>query len=484
MIEKHKQMLRADWAVVGMMLLYAAYISTYSVQKHWTFQTTGYDLSLYVQSLWNTLHGDFLRLTVAPGVRHFLSWYFTPSVVLLTPVYALWPSPVTLLIVQSVVVALGAWPVFRLAKEQVDAPWLAAGYACIYLVFPALLAANLYDFHGITLTAPLLIWTWYLAQRRRWIAFGVVAAITAGFREEAALSLIMMALLLVADPTRRRAGIWTVIGSAIWFVLLVMIAVPMVRATSVYMDQISRFGYLGSSPAQVLTNLVAHPQLVLNEMSRPEKIGYLLHLFAPVGYLPVFAPVMLLPVLPTLVMNLMAAYPPAYSPVLFQYNAPLPPFIVLAAAMGSGRLARWIGAHSARRRSLAHVGLLAFTLFMSAGYQLKLGYLPFSPTFHWPQITSHHQLGLQIAESIPPDATVSAQNQLAPHVSNRRTVYIFPYVAEADYVFLDSTLIAFLSYNARDAEEVNRMTQQLLVDPRYTLVLQQDGYLLLKRIAG
>ena len=143
MIEKHKQMLRADWAVVGMMLLYAAYVSTYSVQKHWTFQTTGYDLSLYVQSLWNTLHGDFLRLTVAPGVRHFLSWYFTPSVVLLTPVYARWPSPVTLLIVQSVVVALGALPVFRLAKEQVDAPWLAAGYACIYLIFPALLAANL-----------------------------------------------------------------------------------------------------------------------------------------------------------------------------------------------------------------------------------------------------------------------------------------------------------------------------------------------------
>jgi len=35
MIEKHKQMLRADWAVVGMMLLYAAYVSTYSVQKHW-----------------------------------------------------------------------------------------------------------------------------------------------------------------------------------------------------------------------------------------------------------------------------------------------------------------------------------------------------------------------------------------------------------------------------------------------------------------
>ena len=55
MIEKRKQMLRADWAVVGMMLLYAACVLTYSVQKHWTFQTTGYDLSLYVQSLWNTL---------------------------------------------------------------------------------------------------------------------------------------------------------------------------------------------------------------------------------------------------------------------------------------------------------------------------------------------------------------------------------------------------------------------------------------------
>jgi uncharacterized membrane protein len=469
--------------VVGAMLLYAAYISAYSAQKHWTFQTTGYDLSLYIQSLWNTLHGDFLRLTIAPGVKHFLSWYFTPSVVLLTPVYALWPSPVTLLIVQSVVVALGAWPIFQLVKEHLGAPWLAAGYACVYLMFPALLAANVYDFHGITLTAPLLIWTWYLAQRRRWTGYGVVAVVTAGFREEAALMLLMMGLLLIADPGRRKAGIWTVLGSAIWFAVLVLVAVPMVRATSVYMDQISRFGYLGNSPAQVLTNLVAHPELALIELSRPEKIGYLLHLFAPVGYLSMFAPVMLLPVLPTLLMNLMAASPPAYSPVLFQYNAPLPPFIVLAAAMGSSRLAGWIGARSAPRRRLAQVALFAFVLLMSVGYQLKLSYLPFSPFFRWPQITAHHQLGWQIAESIPPDAIVSAQNQLAPHVSNRRTVYVFPYVADADYVFLDSTLIAFLSYTARDAEQVERITRQLLSDPCYTVVLQQDGYLLLKRIA-
>jgi len=48
---------------------------------------------------------------------------------------------------------------------------------------------------------------------------------------------------------------------------------------------------------------------------------------------------------------------------------------------------------------------------------------------------------------------------------------------------LDSTLIAFVSYNARDAEEVDRITQQLLADPRYRVTLHQDGYLLLKRIA-
>lgn len=40
---------------------------------------------------------------------------------------------------------------------------------------------------------------------------------------------------------------------------------------------------------------------------------------------------------------------------------------------------------------------------------------------------------------IPPDAAVSAQDRLNPHVSGRRTVYIFPRVDDADYVWLDVT---------------------------------------------
>jgi uncharacterized membrane protein len=468
---------RPEWAVMIAMLFYAIYFAAFGAQRYFTFQSSGYDLSFYTQSLWNTLHGEFFRLTVQPITPNFFSVYFTPSVLLLTPLYALWPSPVCLFLVQSAAAASGAWPIMLLARERLQSPWLAAGYAVIYLLYPALQAATLFDFHGITLAAPCLIWAWYLARRRRWAAYSVMAVLAAGFREEIVAAIFIIGLLLIFDSTTRRVGGWTMVGAAAWAASLAFVAVPLVAPQgSLTGVSGSRFAYLANVPEVYLW-----PGRVLVEATRPDKIAYLLHLFAPAGYLSLFDPLTLLPALPTLLANLVSAYPPAYSPIRFQYSAPLPAFIVLAAVGGNSRLAGWIGSRQVRSKRFAQRVLFAFTLFLSLGYQLKLSNLPFSPDFRWPLVTAHHRLGWQIAQSIPPDATVCAQNQLAPHVSNRRTMHIFPYFVNDDYVFLDSTLIAFVSYDARDAEQVEQAKEQLLVDPRYTVVFQQDGYLLLKR---
>jgi len=49
------------WLVLVLMLAYSVYFSSFSIRKHAAFQTSGYDLSFFVQALWNTLHGEMLR---------------------------------------------------------------------------------------------------------------------------------------------------------------------------------------------------------------------------------------------------------------------------------------------------------------------------------------------------------------------------------------------------------------------------------------
>src|SRR5207245_10440642 len=66
--------------------------------------------------------------------------------------------------------------------------------------------------------------------------------------------------------------------------------------------------------------------------------------------------------------------------------------------------------------------------------------LPFSRGFSWPQITAHTALAQRFINMIPASASVSAQSSLIPHISERNSIYLFPYQDDsAEYIFLDTT---------------------------------------------
>ena len=105
--------------VWGLILAYAVFFSAASIQKHHAFQTTDFDLGNLSQVVWNTLHGRPFLLTNPEGAQPEMSLgiHVWPIILLLAPLYLVWPDPRLLLIAQSVVIALGAWPVYLLAQR-------------------------------------------------------------------------------------------------------------------------------------------------------------------------------------------------------------------------------------------------------------------------------------------------------------------------------------------------------------------------------
>ena len=89
-------------------------------------------------------------------------------------------------------------------------------------------------------------------------------------------------------------------------------------------------------------------------------------------------------------------------------------------------------------------------------------------------MTSHHRVGDAIARSIPTEAAVSAQPNLNPHVSGRKTLYRFPYIGDAEYIFLD------VSSLANKSDQYGQI-RQLVAGDEFGLVRAEDGYLLLRR---
>ncbi len=94
---------------------------------------------------------------------------------------------------------------------------------------------------------------------------------------------------------------------------------------------------------------------MLRIVAEPLRLGYLLRLLAPVGFLALGGPEILLIGLPLLLANLLSAYPFQYSGQL-HYSAPLAAFAVMGAIVGSQRLRRLSPAH---RRLAAQPSLVA-----------------------------------------------------------------------------------------------------------------------------
>ena len=108
-----------DGAVILMIVLFAGFFGALAVQQHRTFQTNGLDLGNVDQALWNTAQGRFLHFTLMAPVQSRLALHVEPILLLFVPLYWLnLGRPETLLRLQAVVVAIGAWPVYQIAKTQ------------------------------------------------------------------------------------------------------------------------------------------------------------------------------------------------------------------------------------------------------------------------------------------------------------------------------------------------------------------------------
>ena len=76
----------------------------------------------------------------------FLAQHFSPGLAALAPLYWIAPSVDTLLVVQTLALALGAIPIYLLAARHLADERIALLLALAYLAFPSLAYANLFDF--------------------------------------------------------------------------------------------------------------------------------------------------------------------------------------------------------------------------------------------------------------------------------------------------------------------------------------------------
>jgi uncharacterized membrane protein len=501
----------AFWFVVACAVAYTAYITVYLFATQTAWQTNAEDMGIMAQALWNTTHGAPLHQTICNIVSDTncigdvsrFAIHFEPIMLPVALLYAIIPDPRTLQFLQAAVVASGALPAYWLASRRLRSALAGVAFALLYLFYPPLQAAVAYDFHAVTLAAAFLMYALYfMMTRNNWGLF-ITCLLALSTKEQIPVDVLMIAASVALFQRRWRTGGALAGMALVWLV----VALVIMRAASPlgHSPTAARYAQFGSSPLQVAVTLLTHPAMVIRQyVLSAGGVFYLRQLLSGVGYLAALSPWSLAMAGPAMAINLLSSDVSMRSGG-YQYNADIAPFVIFATldavwwlsrasawltprigaavASAGGALATWGG--RAARAPWPRLIMTALTLYATVfgAYSAREhGHTPLTPGIVWPQSTAHSQLANQLIKLIPPDASVCAQTDLVPHISNRRFIYLYPYqMTSADYIFLDVTGSVY-PLTSRDVYA--QQVQGLLRDTDYHTVAATDGYLLLERGAG
>ena len=393
----------------------AAYVILFTRQSFYLyhhFALTAFDLGIYDQAVWliSRFHSPFVTVR---GMNVFAD-HFVPVVYLLAPLYWIWDSPKAILVAQTVALALGAVPMYALTCRRMSSPPLALLFALAYLCYPAMHWTNTFDFHPDVFATPSVLAAFHFLSCRRWRPYFLAIALVALTKETAGLTITLLGLYALAVD--RRTGCITVgLG-----VLTQLIALGVVRALndgvpSAYLWLYSQYG---STAGEVAWTLVRHPVAVLSGLVTEQNGRYFFELLQPVLFLPLLAPEVLLLAAPALLSNLLSNRPYMHM-IYYQYTVLITPFVIIGALTGFDRLRRWGNAFT--------TFLLVVYLTASVVTGLRLSPLlssswPLTP----PVPSSQSREAGRVWRRVPPEASVSAQAGVVPHLSHRHQVYLFP----------------------------------------------------------
>lgn len=453
---------------------YAAGFAALSVLRYKAFFTGRFDLGNMVQAVWSTAHGHPLRMTGLHGDQiSRLGAHVDPILVLFAPLWWAWPSPNMLLVVQAVVVALGALPVFWIARKHLRFARAGLGFALVYLLYPATGWLTLNEFHPVALATPLLLFAFWYLDEDRLPAFALFAVAAATCKEEIPLVIAGFGVWYAVSRRRWLGGAVITVTGVVWAAIAISIVIPHYHA-GVESDFYGRYSEVGGSAGGILKTLLTHPLRIADAAFSARDLRYLLDLVAPLAALCLLSPLLLVAALPELAINLLSSATTQTS-IHFHYTAGLIPPLIIGAVFGAKRLPRW-------PVPVAMIVVLAalignYRLGPIPGWRHVPGGERFQATAA--HVSEHDRITERALELIPDRAVVSATNTLGAHLSARRRFLSFPFIQDATWVAADETQPGYADRYAPIPTAV--ALAALRRNPDWRLVFEQDGILVFRR---
>jgi uncharacterized membrane protein len=330
----------APWLIAGFVC--AVYLAL-SLFRYLQLSPSSWDLGIFTEQVKQYAHLHAPVADVRGAGFNLLGDHFSPIVALIAPFFLIVPSPITLLVAQSVLTAVSVLPVTWVAAEKLGRR-AGAAIGLAYGLSWGLQQMIDFDFHEIAFAVPLLAFALAALVRGRYR--GTVAwALPLVFVKEdqgftvAAIGIFMIgtALWQAGRPGRAGSSRAAMLGGQVllvwgmaWSVLAIAVIIPHFNPAHHYQywndgGTLSPGGHFsaGGSIAQFFTGW-------------PTKLQTTLLLLLPTAFIALWSPLSLI-ALPTIVLRFLATTTNFWG-TQYHYNATVMTILFLAAVDAMGRL--------------------------------------------------------------------------------------------------------------------------------------------------
>jgi len=413
--------------------VYAIVLIAACLWKYGLFAYNAIDLAYFNQVFWNMLHGQFFTGSIHPHLS--LGDHAELAMPLLLPFYAIFPDPRTLLILQTIALALPAWPIFliakkRLAESRLPEPanrLLPLIAAAIYLASPFVQNINLFEFHLLPFALlPLFLALLEYEKGRKW-PFVIYALLAMLVREDVALVIGAVGILAWLEKKPRFWKWAPCLLAGFWF-LAAMRLISHFAPAGGYKFMIY-YAWLGRTPLEIVWNSVRHPVRLLAHIVTLPNLEMLLGFGMPFVYLCCLRPRRLILAAGPLLQIILGA--PGGGAVVLQthYATLFLPALFLASIEGAKAIPAVIAKIASRR--VAEAPLAFVTIFAACslyGSVIQSPLLGVAGRLVSPgDMPARAAMAQSLLERIPPEASVAASYSLLPQLSSRSALYSLHY---------------------------------------------------------
>ena len=127
---------------------------------------------------------------------NLLGDHFHPILITLGPIWRLFPTPLSLLITQDLLLAISAWPLTRLAGRLTN-QWVGGALGLVYVLSWGMQGAVAAQFHEIAFAMPMLAFASAAFVERRWVAVTAWSAPLVLVKEDMGLTVLMIGVAVI-----------------------------------------------------------------------------------------------------------------------------------------------------------------------------------------------------------------------------------------------------------------------------------------------